>query len=508
MVAYPSVSNFEAWEALGNAGWGVEDMAPYLRKFHTYNAPGKATAQLLDLDRYMKAENQGSDGPVPVSLPDVYGPFNKAWDETFARLGWQTDADPINGKKLGAYTNPLSVDAKLGKRGYAAAYYSPEVAARPNLELLAETTVERILLEQVNGDVIARGVQVKGKDKTFQILAKKEVLLCAGSLNSPQLLEVSGIGNAELLHQHTIPVVINNPAVGENLQDHPITSISFEVANGQVSGDIARDPNVTQALLKLYAETNGGPLAGMPVSMAYLPFVNGDGVVPTKETEALLAKYLDNSDTPANLREQYCLLRKSLLNNEGPSTQFLLLPAQLHMNPDKTTLADAMAIKAPENYISVMILHSHPFSRGSVHIHSGSIDDKPTYDPAYLSHPLDLEIMARQIQFVERIVATGPFSTLVKAGNRIPSNSQGLDDLDHAKEIVKDRLYHCFHPAGTCAMLPREIGGVVDSKLRVYGTRNLRVVDASVFPLEPCGNIQATVYAVAERAADLIRERM
>jgi choline dehydrogenase-like flavoprotein len=275
VVAYPSVSNFEAWKAVGNEGWGAENMAPYLRKFHTYSPPSQATTELLGLNRYMNVDDQGSDGPVPVSLPDVYGPFNKAWDETFAQLGWQTDADPIAGNKLGAFTNPLSVDAKLGKRGYAAAYYSPEVAARPNLQLLAETTVERILLDQEDGDIIARGVQVKSQDKTYQIEAKKEVLLCAGTLNSPQLLELSGIGNADLLQSHGIPVIINNPAVGENLQDHPLTSISFEIADGQVSSDIARDPNVVQSLLKLYAETNGGPLAGMPVSMAYLPFVNG-----------------------------------------------------------------------------------------------------------------------------------------------------------------------------------------------------------------------------------------
>ena len=100
------------------------------------------------------------------------------------------------------------------------------------------------------------------KDETLQILAKKEVLLCVGSLN-PQL---SGIGNADFLQKHAIPVVINNPAVGENLQDHPITSISVEVADSQVSGDIARDPNIVN-VLKLYAETNGGPLAGMPISI-------------------------------------------------------------------------------------------------------------------------------------------------------------------------------------------------------------------------------------------------
>jgi choline dehydrogenase-like flavoprotein len=507
VAMYPTTSNFEAWKELGNGGWGAKDMAPYLRKFHSYSPPSKATAELLDTARYMSVEKQGCDGPIPVSLPDVYGPFNKAWNETFAQLGWVTDADPIEGQKLGAFTSPLTVDAKTGKRGYAASYYSPEVAARPNLRLLAETMVEKIDFTQEDGELIAKGVQVKTQDSSYQITAKKEVILCAGSLNSPQLLELSGIGGADLLQGHGIPILIDNPAVGENLQDHALTTLNFEVADGQVSGDILRDPNVLQAVIKIYEETNSGPLAGMPISMAYLPFVDGNGTVPREDIEKLLSTYLDNEDLPANLKVQYTQLRNMLLQPEDASAHFLFLPAQLHMHPGKTTLTDVLAKTLPENYISIMMLHNHPFSRGSVHISSARCEDKPTYDPNLLSHPLDLEIMARQMQFAERIVETRPFSTLLKPGKRMPENATDLSDLDHTKEIVKDRLYTCFHPAGSCAMLPKDIGGVVDSKLKVYGTRNLRVVDASIFPLEPSGNIQAAVYAVAERAADLIRAR-
>ncbi|KAJ5264164.1 hypothetical protein N7505_008085 [Penicillium chrysogenum] len=469
-VMYPTASNFDAWKALGNDGWGAEDMAPYLRKFHSYTAPSEATAELLGTSRYMKIDNQGCDGPVPVSLPDVYGPFNKAWNETFAELDWETDADPLDGHKL-------------------------------------ETMVERIIFSQQEGDVIATGVQIKTQDGPHEIKAKKEVILCAGSLNSPQLLELSGIGRADLLQTHGIPVIVDNPAVGENLQDHSITSINFGIADGQISGDIMRDPNVVQTLIKLYEETRGGPLAGMPLSMAYLPLMDGSGAVPTEEIEALLSKHLDNDNTPANLQAQYSHLRKMLLQSDDASSHYLFLPAQLHMNPGKTTLTDVLAKTFPENYISIMMLHNHPFSRGSVHIASGKSEDKPIYDPNLLSHPLDLEIMARQLQFAERIAETAPFSALLKAGKRMPVNTADLSDLEHAKDVVMDRLYTCFHPAGSCAMLPREIGGVVDSELKVYGTKNMRVVDASVFPLEPSGNIQATVYAVAERAADLIKGR-
>lgn len=505
VMMYPTKSNWDSWEALGNEGWGAGDLAPYLRKFHTYTAPSDDTAKIISPARYMKAENQGSNGPVPATHPNVYGPFNQAWDETFAKLGWEPHADPILGQMVGAFTCPLSIDLKTGKRGYAVSYYSPNVAARSNLTLLTEAPVEKILLSEGNDGVIATGVQVKTNDGSYAINAKKEVILSAGSLNSPQILELSGIGDKKLLQEHGIPVIIDNPAVGENLQDHPEVTINYEVADNQISGDILRDPKVVEAVSKVYEETRSGPLSGMPVSMAYLPLVDANGAVPKNEVEELLSKYLDNGKTSPALQKQYNHLRDILLNSEDTSTEYLFLPVQLNMRPDHTAMTDVLAKNLPENYVSIMAIHNHPFSRGSVHISSASIDDKPTYDPKYLAHPLDLEIMARQMQYTHRIVNTDPFLSLLKPGKTWPQSASNLDDLEQVKELVKERLFTAFHPAGSCAMLPRDIGGVVDSKCKVYGTKNLRVVDASIYPLEPAGNIQASVYAVAERAADLIK---
>ncbi|PYH94319.1 alcohol oxidase [Aspergillus ellipticus CBS 707.79] len=511
VIMYPSESNFAAWKSLGNDGWGPLDMAPYLRKFHTYTPPSQETAAFLSLDQYMDKENQGKNGPLPITLPDVYGPFNQAWDETFACLGWRTDADPIAGRKIGAFTSPLSVDGKTGRRGYAAAYYSPEVAQRPNLTLLTETLVERVLLTtEADGELVTTGVQVRSKDgETREIVAAREVILSAGSLNSPQLLEVSGIGQRDLLQKHNIPVVLDRPGVGENLQDHCLTSINFEVADGQVSGDIMRDPNVVQSLIQLYEQTRGGPLTGMPVSMAYLPLMDHDGQLSSEKVQDLLSQHLDQhmQDLPPAQQKQYALQRELLQDSLNASSQYMFLPIQVNLLEGKTTMADVLAKSLPGNYVTIMVLHNHPFSRGSVHIRSGNVDDKPIFDPNYLSHPLDIEILARHVQYLDQIAATEPFAGLLKPNSRVPKSAIDLTDLDKTKEVVKERLFTCFHPAGTCAMMPAELGGVVDAQLKVHGTRNLRVVDASVFPLEPAGNIQATTYAVAERAADLVRGR-
>ena len=504
IVMYPSRSNFTAWAQLGNEGWGPDEMAPYLRKFHTFTPPSQKTTSLLATDGYMKAEDQGENGPVPVTMPDVYGEFNSAWDETFRQLGWDSNADPIAGDKVGAFTCPLTVDDK-GRRGYATAYYTPEVAQRPNLHLQAETLVEKVLFDQTGDKPRATGVAVHTKNGVENITARREVILSGGCLNSPQLLELSGIGRADILEQHGIPLVVDSPGVGENLQDHTLVALSFEVADEQVSGDMLRDPNIVQALLKLYAETNTGPMSGMPVSMAYMPCVDSNGPMSSESIQELLDRHL-SQDTPPALKQQYDLLKNDLLDSKTPTGQLMFLPIQVHMNPGSTTMPEALAKALPENYISILVLNNHPFSRGSVHIRSSRIEDKPVYDPNFLSHQLDLEVLARQTQYVDRVVQTGPFASLLKPESRIPAHAVDLSDIDTAKDIVKERVFTCFHPSGTCAMMPAEMGGVVDDRLKVHGTSNLRVVDASVFPLEPSGNIQATTYAVAEKAADLIKE--
>jgi len=459
---------------------------------------------------YIDEEAQGYEGPLPVAFYDGLGPFNEAWMKTFEALGYHLPGDPIAGEKLGAFQNPLCIDPKTGKRAYtASAFYNPIIAKRKNLHVLTNAMVEKVLFDTLqDGVVMATGVQLVHDGGERQVItAKREVIVAGGAIQTPQLLELSGIGGKELLSKHGIPVIIDNPQVGENLQDHPLSSISFEVADDQVSGDIMRDPTVFESLLKMYNETNGGPLSGTPLSFAYLPLVDIDGEVPREKLEKLLDESLDKvayDNFPAQ-ELQYKLLREELLNPKESSGEYMYLPLQLNSSPTVTNMGTLFAKDTPGNYITVVTMINHPFSRGYVHITSADPSAKPLYDPRYLSHPLDIEILGRHTQYIEKFVATEPMKSLLKKdGRRIPANADARD-LPTAKEIAKERLYTAFHPSGTCAMMPKELGGVVDEKLIVHGTKNLRIVDASVFPIEPLGNIQATVYAVAEKAADLIK---
>ncbi|KAF2136956.1 GMC oxidoreductase [Aplosporella prunicola CBS 121167] len=514
-ILYPSKADFNDWaEITGDQGWSAHAFAPYLRKFQTWTPASEATKKQLRLD-YMEDANQGNNGPLNVTIPDGYGPFHEAWVNGFDELGHHSRSDPIGGENLGSFTSPLSIHPERRTREYSAsAYFTDEVAQRPNLHVFTETTVEK--LEFAEGDAAplrATGAKVIRKDgsrATISVKDSGEVILAAGSIQSPQLLELSGIGNGEILKQHGIPVRIHNAGIGENLQDHTLSSVSYEIADDQMSADnVQRDASLQAAVMKMFEDSHDGPLAGTLLSIAYLPPVDKDGTVDRAELATLIEESLASStdaDFPARKR-QYDILRARLANPQEPSVELMYLPMQLNNDAQRNTMRQIFGGAEPGNYITVVAILNHPFSRGSVHIRSADPLAPPAIDPRYLSHPLDLELQARHVQFLERFVQTSAMRAVLKeGGRRVPSAERDSADLATAKQMATERAFTCFHPSGTCAMMPRELDGVVDTRLKVYGTANLRVVDASVFPLETLGNIQATVYAVAEKAADMIRE--
>jgi choline dehydrogenase-like flavoprotein len=187
------------------------------------------------------------------------------------------------------------------------------------------------------------------------------------------------------------------------------------------------------------------------------------------------------------------------------SAAWIIFQAQSNLH-DKERNFIMGAQLLPENFTTLGCLQCHTFSRGSSHISSADIDACPDIDPRYFSNPIDLEILARHLQAIETLRCTPELSSLFKPdGKRNHEDSYHIKDLDAAKKYLLDTAGTTYHTCGTAAMLPSEKGGVVDEKLIVYGTSNLRIVDASIFPLIPCGNIQSTVYAVADRAAYIVK---
>jgi len=219
--------------------------------------------------------------------------------------------------------------------------------------------------------------------------------------------------------------------------------------------------------------------------------------------QTLLAQYPAQLSDPVH--HKFC--RSIIENKEEGSGEFLIYAAQGNWGTD--TAKGLVTALLPENYFTLSIVLTNPLSAGSVHITSNKPNEKPRIDMKYLSHELDTEVLARHLKFLDIVSGTKPLAGFLKEGGKrstLYEKMWGTGTLEEVKAYVKKTAVSNWHPVGTCAMLPRENGGVVDEKLRVYGTKNLRVVDASIMPSIPRANTQTTVYAVAEKAADLIKK--
>lgn len=503
MVTYPSKVGMDAWEKLGNPGWGWDGLLPYVRKFHKAAAPSDEVRQFFQGMKY-DLEDQGSDGPVQVSFGDQYMPYHGAWFETFKALGYPQIEDQIKGARTGPFVSPGSVDPITHTRSHSgAAYFGDSVQSRPNLRVVTGALVEKLIFEKKGDLVVATAVQVRKDGKTYNIHVKKEVVLAAGATHTPHILELSGIGNADLLRSHGVEPVVNNSGVGENLQDHGFVPFGYEVADGLPSGDMSRDPVVAAAAMASYEKDGSGPLGFLPLVSAFMPCLD---FPPDERTQLLqMLDIHSGGDISPGQKKQFNALRQILQDPNEPTTQYVLAPFQV-LPREGPSAKGVFGMGHPGFFISIISILSYPFSRGSVHLTSNDPKESPVIDSGIFRHSVDLEFAARHSIWMEKIAQAEPMASLLKSGGVRLHAAERLTDVPKAKELCKELGLSMFHLSGTCAMLPRGDGGVVDSKLRVYGTSNVRVVDASLFPLEPRGTIQATVFAVAEKAADIIKE--
>ena len=282
-----------------------------------------------------------------------------------------------------------------------------------------------------------------------------------------------------------------------------MTGVSFEVIDGVMTGDplMRHEPEALEMAQKVYFEHKAGPftIGGMQ-SHAFMPVFEFADAEGRKLQTELLEKYTLNTENA----EYYDIVRSIIESPDECSAAWLMFLSQVNLHEAGKSFVGSELL--PGNFASIGCCQSHPFSRGSSHISSADMDANPNIDPRYFSHPADLEIMARHVQALEMLRQTKELAPFFKPnGNRNHADAFNIKDLEGAKKYVLDTALTAYHTCGTAAMLPKEKGGVVDEKLVVYGTNNLRLVDASIFPLIPRGNILSTVYAVSEKAADIIK---
>lgn len=406
--------------------------------------------------------------------------------------------DPFSGNSIGGYSNTATVDPETKTRSYAGTAYGGPARERPNVKILTNAKTHKILfIKTESGTVKAIGVEIESDGKMETMAPKKEVVLAAGVFNTPKLLELSGIGGKSLLEKHGIPVVLDLPGVGENLQDHLMTGLSYEVISGVVTGDplLRQEPEALAAAQNLYFEHKAGPftIGGMQ-SHAFMP---------TPDAAELLSR-LPGAQAPEDA-EHYEVVRAILEGEDESSAGCFMFLAQANLHEGGQSFVGSQLL--PGGFASLGCAQSHPFSRGATHIASADAGAAPRIDPRYFSHPADLEIMARHVQALDAQLRTaGPLAAFFEPdGRRNHPDAFHVGELEGAKKYVLDTATTAYHGCGSAAMLPRDKGGVVDPKLIVHGTENLRIVDASIFPLIPRGNILSSVYAVAEKAADIIK---
>lgn len=275
---------------------------------------------------------------------------------------------------------------------------------------------------------------------------------------------------------------------------------------------MVRDPEIMQQALDAYIQHKAGPFVGAPTitGFASLEKIEPDFKEAKAHIRSLIAEYAkENPKSDPAGRNQ--LLAQQLLDNKEAVCQLVALPTGFNVqNADDAS--KIFPLGEDGMWLTIGCCSTRSLSRGSIHVASSDPTAYPTIDPCYFEHPLDIDMAARGFLHAMSLLELEPIRSAVRREEDgtpvIAKCTEGKfpKTLEQAKEFVQGNTVTEYHPIGTCAMLPREKGGVVDEKLLVYGTTNVRVVDASIFPTHVQGNIVSLVYAVAEKGADLIKE--
>ncbi|KAF2029932.1 alcohol oxidase [Setomelanomma holmii] len=466
-----SVAELNAWEKLGNKGWNWKSLYPAMLKVETF----------LPSQEY-GTEGVGHSGPIQTLINRIFPRHQSTWYPTLNNLGLFTNMESLNGKPIGVSTQPSNVSPEYN-RSYAPEYLK---LATQNLQVKLETRIAKVNFKEK----AASGVTLE--DGTV-INAQKEVILSAGTFQTPGILELSGIGNATLLKKLGIPVIKNLSSVGENLQDHIRIQSSYRLKPEYPSFDVLK--NTTRAAIEL-ALYNAGEVSLYDYTAsgyAYFPWST-----VSNDTAASL-RALVQGDT--SLNSTVDKVKKSYLS---PPLSTTVPQLEVIFSDGYTGLKGYPAANSSLFGIGTFALIGvvqHPFSKGNVHIVSRNISDKPVINPNYLSHPYDLQAATNLAKYLRKIASSEPMRSVWTEEYEPGSAVQTDEDWT---EYALGNVLSIYHPIGTAALLPEKDGGVVDPDLKVYGTRGLRVVDASIIPLLPSAHLQTLVYGIAEKAAEMI----
>jgi choline dehydrogenase len=427
--------DYDTWAQMGNTGWSYDDVLPFFKKIENYQGE--------------LSEIRGGDGPLKVSeVTDrnpIYDGLFKAAEENKIPVNKDYNGDDQEGI---SYTQTTIYK---GERMSAKIAYLSPIKSRKNLTIITDSLVTRLLFEGKQ----CVGAEVKNKNKIIQYSAAKEVILCGGAINSPQVLELSGIGDRSILESKGIELIHELKGVGENLRDHLAPRLVYNITKpGIAYNDKARGVNLIKQVFKYVFQRDG---------FLTLPSAPVIGFFKTRKELA------------------------------APDIQ-------VHFIPYKVVLKDGKRTLGKEPGITCTVNQNLPESKGSIHIKSNDPEEFPSIKYNFLSSQLDKDTLVAGVKFIRNLMKTEPMKEFVndeiQPGLEISTN----DDI---LEFIKNKAETVYHPSGTCKM-GFDQSAVVDKNLKVHGIKGLRVADASIMPTLVSGNTNAVCMMIGERCADFI----
>lgn len=433
-------SDYDHWSELGNSGWSWEEVLPVFKRSENY--------------QHGANKFHGDSGELRVEERRVNWEILDAWRDAAAQCGIPKIDEFNRGDNFGnAY---FQMNQRSGRRWSATKAFLEPALSRPNLTVQTKAQVEKLLFANREGKTVATGVMVNiNQQKSINFMAHREVILSAGSIGSPQILQLSGIGPASLLQEHDIEIVHDLPGVGENLHDHLQVRSVYKVSN---------TVTLNQRANSLFGKAAMG--------LEYFLFKTGPLTMPPSQLGAFAKS--DPGQDSANI--EWHVQPLSLDKFGDPLHKF--------------------------NAITPSVCNLRPTSRGHVRIKSGKWQDYPSIKLNYLSTEEDRKVAVAGLKFTRRIMAADALKPYEPQEWKPGPELQSDESLEQAAGDLGTTI---FHPVGTCKM-GTDPESVVNNKLQVHGIERLRVIDASIMPRITSGNTNAPTVMIAEQGSAFIKQ--